>query len=345
MRCLRCSRPVDPGSPDEAGADFCSHQCSESHRLHILDRLQELRSAEAGDDQSQVSDLLALGQWTQHSGVAPVAPVSPREPQPQGRLVTFLPVKGGSGASTTALHVAEAIARKTDERVLFIDFDLHSGTTAFRLGLDPAGSLETLLECTDVGSRRIERAAGRWGRLDILVPRKGVGAAALDFSKLDAVLDAALSRYAFVVADHPDAIYSSSAAVLNRSTAVYLVCASEIASLHLARRKRQLLDLRGALSLIVNRAGSMGSLSRSDVERVTGLPVAACLSNDYAAVRKAAWDGGLVESRSDLAGDLDALADIVIGQIASSRILPAEVSEPAAPGAHSSAVRSIPAGL
>ena len=293
--------------------------------MHILARMWELRNEEELDTESHLCDLLALADSTQHAGVPPASPLnqatlSEIDAAEPGRLVTFLPVKGGSGASTAALHAAEAIARKTGRRILLLDLDLHSGTTAFRLGIEPPGSLEELLAADDLDARRVERAAGRWGSLDVLVPRKNLGLGGVDFTRLDAVLRKALQRYAFVVADHPDGIFSSSQVVLGASAAVYLVCNPEIASLHLARQKRRLIETsisrpgNTAMSptLVVNRAGSMGALSRSDVERVTGLRVSACLANDYAAVRRANWQGGLVERSSALARDFEDLADHVL---------------------------------
>jgi len=320
MGCLQCGRTAGQKYSD----DFCTAECEAAHREKILGRLSELSNAEEESSDSWRTGLLSLAQTTADlrystADMSAGEPPGSAEPKSTGRLITLLPAQGGSGASTTALHVAEAIARNSAEKVLLIDYDFHSGTTAFRLGLQPQGALDDLLKGGSVDADSLRRAVTAWGGLDVLVPAAERGAATLNFSRLDDVVRVSMEGYSTVVVDHPDALYSASRAVLSRSSFVGIVCTPDISALYLVRRKRRAIAaLLGRepkrLGLIVNRATSWGSLDRADVERVSEAPILAALPNDYAAVRRASWQGGLIEQDSALAVEMLKLAERIDGE-------------------------------
>jgi MinD-like ATPase involved in chromosome partitioning or flagellar assembly len=253
-------------------------------------------------------------------------------------LVCFLPVQGGNGASTVSLHVAEAISHHLNERVLLADFDFHSGTLAFRLGLKPAHTLGDVFDWNQTNNQLWENVVCRWKKLDVLVaPPSNSSIHPHSLDKLPDVFGSALERYPYVIVDHPDAIYSSSRHILTLSDLVYLVCTPEITSLHLARRKVQQIRAMGVpgerLRLIVNRAGSWGSLGVQDIGKIVGVPVSWALNNDYAALRDAVWNGGLVQDGSELSKQLRELGWSVMGvdaPVAAESAAPAEAHSPVA---------------
>ena len=329
MGCLQCGRA--PAGTDSG--DFCSAECEAAHREKILGRLSELSNSEEESSAAWRTGLLSLAQTTtdlRYSTVdmSAAAPPPPAEPKPIGRLITMLPAQGGSGASTTALHVAEGIARNPAENVLLIDYDFHSGTTAFRLGLQPQGALDDLLKGGPVDDSGLKGAVTPWGNLDVLVSAAERTAAPLHLSRLDDVVRVAMEVYSTVVVDHPDALYSASRAVLSRSSFVGIICTPDISALYLVRRKRRAIAaLLGRepnrLGLIVNRSTSWGSLDPADVERVVEAPIWAALPNDYAAVRRASWQGGLIEQDSALAAEMLRLAERIDLETAQSAQAPA----------------------
>lgn len=251
-------------------------------------------------------------------------------------LVCFLPVQGGNGASTVSLHVAEAISHHLNQRVLLADFDFHSGTLAFRLGLKPAHTLGDVFDWSQSNDQLWENVVCRWKKLDVLVaPPSNSSIHPQNLDKLPEIFGSALERYPYVIVDHPDAIYSSSRHILTLSDLVYLVCTPEITSLHLARRKVQQIRAMGVpgerLRLIVNRTGSWGSLGVQDVGKIVGVPVSWALNNDYAALRDAVWNGGLVQDGSELAKQLRELGWSVMGvdaPVAAESAAPTEIHSP-----------------
>jgi MinD-like ATPase involved in chromosome partitioning or flagellar assembly len=254
----------------------------------------------------------------------------------KSKLVCFLPVQGGNGSSTVSLHVAEAISHHLNKRVLLADFDFHSGTLAFRLGLKPEHTFVDVFKWEQPEDHLWEKVVCPWKQLDVLVaPPSNSSIHPQSLDRLPDIFMSALRRYPYVVVDHPDAIYSSSRHILAMSDLVYLVCTPEITSLHLARRKVQQIRAMGVpgerLRLIVNRTGSWGSLGLEDVGKIAGVPVSWALMNDYAALRDAVWNGGLVQQGSGLATQLRELGWSVMGvdaQVAAESAPAAEVGSP-----------------
>ncbi len=241
-------------------------------------------------------------------------------PQPvEGRLISFMPVQGGNGASTVALHVADAIARQLNLHTLLVDFDFHSGTVAFRLRLKPKFTLADVVEWDGFSDDLWDQVACHWNHLDVLVaPPSNRSISGEHLDRIPSIFSSAMRVYPVVIVDLPDPIFSSSRHILNLSSNVYLVCTPELMSLHLARRKAQQIRSLGVpgekLRLILNRVGSWGSLQTAHVADVVGVPVVWTLDNDYAALREATWSGGLVPAPSALARQLREFGAQIIGE-------------------------------
>lgn len=277
-------------------------------------RLSSLVKAKQGGVWGYLTDAADLSQLADHFGLVPATPEPPRT----GFLVGFLPSQGGSGASTVCLHVAQRIAAGLPGDTLLVDCDLHTGTVAFQLGLEPR---RTLLHALDDPSVENTRAScSRWGELDVLVgPADPDRIFSGPLNQMDALLESARRAYGFVVADLPAPIYSSTIGILAAADLIYLVCTPEITSLHLAKRKidrmRSLGIPTAKLRLLLNRAGSNRSLGAEQIEKITGVPVQWALDNDYRAVTEAALRGGLVPRNTALFQQLEQLGDLVLKEL------------------------------
>ncbi len=253
---------------------------------------------------------------------------SPQSKQPTGQLICFMPAQGGNGSSTVALHVADAIRRelikkspRSDEersKILLIDFDFHSGTVAFRLGLKPEFTLVDAVERTDILDELWDRLVSNWKGMDVLpAPPPGVGLPKERIEHLSSVFASAVRVYPYVVVDLPTALHSSCRDLLLSTDILYLVCTAEVISLHLARRRiKELEELglpRETIRLVLNRVGSKRTLKVADVEGIVGVPISYTLDNDYSAVSDAYLKGGLVRADSALGRQLSRLAAHVVG--------------------------------
>ena len=237
--------------------------------------------------------------------------------KPKGRVVCFMPAQGGNGASTVALHVADAVSREIKKKVLLIDFDFHSGTVAFRLRLKPEYTFADALVRTEIIDELWPRIVCSWNGLDVLASPAASEVSAQRMTQLNDVFDSAAHMYPCVVIDLPNALFTSCQEVLRRSDVIYLVSTAEVMSLHLARRRiNQLVELNVPLEqvkLVVNRVGSKRGLDTSDIGKVVGVPVEWTISNEYAVVNEAYLKGGLVPQNSGLGKELSEFACHIMG--------------------------------
>jgi Flp pilus assembly CpaE family ATPase len=252
-----------------------------------------------------------------------------------GRLVCFLPARGGDGASTVALHVAESAvhersARGFAGRVLLVDLDFQAGDMAFRLRLAPQRTLGDALLTPDSAPSRWKDCVCPWGQVDVLAsPPPGAilandplsrtdpqGGAVAD-TRLAALLSSAKARYPLVVCDLPPAMHSSARAVLRLADEVCVVCTPEITSVHFARRRVEELQQAGVgvenVRLILNRTGSHAWIGVEEVAQVVGAPVSALLANDYGGLQTAILAGGVVARRSTLGRQIGELTRQTLG--------------------------------
>src|SRR5262249_56873075 len=76
-----------------------------------------------------------------------------------GHVMVFIGSGGGVGATTMAVSCAWLLASERHERTALVDLDLHFGTAALKLDLDPGGGLcEALEQPSRIDSLFIERA-------------------------------------------------------------------------------------------------------------------------------------------------------------------------------------------
>ena len=307
-------------------------------------RLSSLVKAKQGGVWGYLTDPSDLTQLADHFGLAHAPP----EEAKTGMLVCFIPAQGGSGASTVCLHVAEKIASGRPGETLLVDCDLHTGTVAFQLGLEPR---KTLLEALDdPSSENVRACASRWGDLSVLVgPADPDRIFTGPLDNMDALLASARKSYECVVADLPAPIYTSTTGILRAADRIYLVCTPEITSLHLAKRKidrMRALGIEGEkLRLLLNRAGSNRSLDAQQIERITGIPVQWALDNDYHAVTQAALRGGLVPKETSLAQQLEHLGELILEELGHARsATPAEEVEPKPSGVEAASGETVKVG-
>ncbi len=230
-----------------------------------------------------------------------------------GALVSFIPAQGGNGASTIALHVGAAVAERHAGQSLLADFDLHTGTAAFQLGLRPGRTPLSTLTAKSITEESLRQAIVRKENLDLLVGTSDAEDLVPEtFRCVPELLTLLRKMYRYVFVDLPAPTLSSSIDVLTQSDSVYLVCTPEITSLYLTRRKILSFHSRGIpldkVRILVNRATSWGAVDKSALERIVGLPAEWVIDNDYASVRQAALEGGLVAESSVLKGQFMQLA-------------------------------------
>lgn len=232
----------------------------------------------------------------------------------------FLPAKGGSGATITALNTATCLAQVLDQKVLLIEADFYSGTLPLLLDFKPQCSVMEALESSDMLDERswpgmVTKSHG----IDILAawgPRTAGQDSPLNFDRL---LGFAKKRYDVVIVDLPEVVDRVTEAVSYHSKNMFVVSTPEPICMEVARRRLRQLDARGAKAsvrrVILNRVlVHPATVEVEEYERVMSGKIAAVLPNDYAVIQESIAGTGPVSLDSLLGKAYLALAGSLAGQ-------------------------------
>ncbi|GGL58190.1 AAA family ATPase [Wenxinia marina] len=167
--------------------------------------------------------------------------------RPLGRIITVARARGGIGASTVAVNLADALRRPAARRmsartVALVDLDLQFGTLASFLDVEPRDTLwdiaaggavpdEDTLDAemtTAANGVRVLSAPSRFAPLDALRP-EAVGA----------LLDTLVKRHDFVIVDLPHSLVDWVQAVIERTDRMIMVSDSSVPSI---RQSKRLID-------------------------------------------------------------------------------------------------------
>lgn len=240
------------------------------------------------------------------------APEVKTEPQ-FGRVIAFASTKPGSGASTLAAQAAFALKRRTNQRVLLIDFDLMGGTIAFYLKLNHPYSLVDALENAGrLNSSLWATLTASTGGIDILPAPESPCAATISPAALHEVLQYARLLYDWIVLDLPAVFQRLALQALPESELTFLVSTSELPSLHLARKAAGLMNQLGVprenYQMVVNRVSKRDNISSSDLEKIFNCPIEATFPNDYFSLHRVVTLGQPLGAESDLGRAVDSLS-------------------------------------
>lgn len=223
----------------------------------------------------------------------PDAYVAPRG----GRLVTVAGVRGGLGCSIVAANLAWMIGREMRRHTVLLDSDLHTGTAALMLNVQPTTGLRTALEAPErVDHLLIERAAQPAAdRLHVLAAAESLGSAVEYSENAAAILCQALRlRYNFVIADAGvrQLPFSRELQYLTQQRVIVLD-----PSMLAIRNFEKLSRLPHSpmqtpkLTLVLNHAGKAGGMSQSHMEDALGQPFNVVIPDLPRQVSKAALLG------------------------------------------------------
>jgi pilus assembly protein CpaE len=238
-------------------------------------------------------------------------------PKPEN-VIVFLPSKAGSGASSTALNVTGALARKCGKSTILIEADLHSGPAGMYLGLNPVRSILDALEMSDRLEKNWNEMVIRAGDFDILpacsirgrVPQVSTWA----YKRL---LFHVGRRYDYAVFDLPEVVNDATETIVTSAKAVYVVCTPEVPSLVLARKRCSTLIDRGVASdrlhIVLNRYSKDGP-DATAITEIVGYPIGQVIPNDYKSLWEANLRRRLVDHKSPAGSAYEAFARTLTGK-------------------------------
>jgi len=234
-------------------------------------------------------------------------------------VVSFLPAKAGSGATTIAVNTSLAMSRIPNTNVLLMDLDLNSGLAGFMLLLN-----QTQYSILDAAENALEMDENLWpkivsqkGALDVLPVGKMRPGFRIEPAQIRHILGYARRHYSSIFVDLSGMMERYSIEILQESKRIFVVTTSELPSLHLCREKLAFLrsiDLDSRVSILLNRSQKRGQISIPEMEKLFGMPIYMSFPNDYVGVHAALTAGKHVEAASPLGSRYRELAEGMAGK-------------------------------
>ncbi len=172
------------------------------------------------------------------------------------KVIAISSPAAGDGKTVTAINLAGALARGSDDRVLLIDADLRRPAIDRQLGItDARAGLADALSDEHVGVADVVRRLEAYN-LDVIpagTPRAGVSQL-LRSPRLDAFLQEARQRYAYILLDTPPLLPVFDSALLAKSVdGVLLVVSANRTPRKLLGEALNMLDASKVLGIVFNR--------------------------------------------------------------------------------------------
>lgn len=216
-----------------------------------------------------------------------------------GKVISFISCKGGSGATFLSTNFAHALAMQADKKVLLIDLDRQFGDAALYVSeKKPAMTLSDV--CAQIN--RID-AAFLESSLVSVAPNLGILAASDDPTHsvdinpghIDTILRLARTCYDYVVLDVGRQIDAVSISALDHSDLIYSVLQMTMPYIRDAGRLLEVFNSLGygrdKAQLILNRYEKSSALRLSDVEKALGNREIHTMPNNYKVVTESINQG------------------------------------------------------
>ena len=218
-----------------------------------------------------------------------------------GKVIGFLSVKGGCGATTLACHSAMDIARITGKETLLADFDFASGMIRSLMQarsrysvLDALSSVQRLDKSywrglISNGYQGVEILAGTPQDVIRQIPAG---------SDIRHVLRFVRNQYEWSVVDLGHGLEPHTLSALEELDSLVLVSTMEVPSLQQSKTMFKYLKevglARTKIHFVLNRIPRRGEISPTDVEGVLSEPVFAVIPNDYKALEQVYSNGRML---------------------------------------------------
>ncbi|MDC8444517.1 MAG: AAA family ATPase [Nitrosomonas sp.] len=220
-------------------------------------------------------------------------------PSSHGKVMAFIPCKGGSGSTFLATNLAYALAVQENKRVALFDFNLQLGDAA--LFLSDSRPPTSIADVT----RQIHRLDGSFlasSMLEIL-PNLGILAAPDEPEKateirpehIDPLLQVAIKNYDFIILDLGRRLDAVTIQALDKSDMIFPVLQQ---TLPFIRDAKRLLDVFHSLGysdskthLLVNRFNKKSEITLNDIENTLSIPVFKTFPNNYEIVEESVNHG------------------------------------------------------
>lgn len=237
-----------------------------------------------------------------------------------GKLLTFMGAKGGSGVTTLATNFAVALAQNPDESTLLIDLDLPFGDAALNLGIIAEFSTIDALQSS-------ERLDGSFLSRLLIKHSSGVSVLAapgrfqpyqVANEEIDKLMAVARQEFDNVVVDVGSRVDLTGSVLFKDSSTIYLVTQAGIPELRNSNRliSQFFSDGGPKLEVVINRhEPRIQGVTEKDITKALTRPAQWKIPNDYASVRRMQIDAApLTLGDSPISRQIKQMARAATGQ-------------------------------
>jgi pilus assembly protein CpaE len=243
-----------------------------------------------------------------------------------GQVIVFVGSRGGVGTTTAAVSCAWLLAEEHPERTALLDLDLHFGTVALKLDLDPGSGLcEALEQPSRIDSLFIDRAMVKVSEhLRVLAAEASAAQhLAIDAGAIDMLLYELRRKFVRVVVDLPRGATPLQRVVLAAASHVVMLCERSLAGLRDTIRLQTLMrEQAPQVRLWLVEAGATGSralIGKHEFEKGIGKALDMVISHDPKSAGAAVNSGqplSVAAPRSPIAREFRQLASLLAGSAA-----------------------------
>jgi pilus assembly protein CpaE len=240
-----------------------------------------------------------------------------------GQVIAFVGSRGGVGTTTTAVACAWLLAEQYQAPTLLLDLNLHFGSVALKLDVEPGtGLCEALEQPARIDALFVDRAAVKiTDRLRVLAAEAPVAETLIvDAAAIDALLYELHRKFAWVVVDLPRWVTPAHRIVLGAANRVALLCERSLEGLRDTVRLQAFLHEQAPQSQLLlidsGAAAERAGIGRAEFEKAVGKKFDAVLAYDAKSAAAATNDGQPVPvavPRGPLARDVERLAAALRG--------------------------------
>jgi pilus assembly protein CpaE len=204
----------------------------------------------------------------------------------QGRTIAFLGARGGIGTSGIAANCAWILAETLRRKVFLVDFDVHFGTLALLLDVQPTNGLsEALIDPDRVDQVFLDNAAVHIGQqLHLLASEQSLDAVRnSDIAASKTFMQSTAKAGDIVLVDLPRHVVAQQAGILELFDEVVLVTDASLAGLRDSCRLLRLLrgrHERAKAYVVLNNRDAKPEVTRKEMEK--GLETAVDMELPYA---------------------------------------------------------------
>jgi pilus assembly protein CpaE len=193
----------------------------------------------------------------------------------EGRVITVLGPKGGTGKTLVSTNLAVALSSGA-ARAVVIDLDLQFGDVGLAMGLRPERTMYDLAmsggapDITKLDGYLAEHASGAAA---LLAPTRPDQSTAVTPDRIREILRVMRRAVPFVIVDTPPAFSAEVIAALDESTDVCVVTMLDAPSLKntkIALETLQLMGVTTPIRVVLNRSDSNVGITHADVVRILG---------------------------------------------------------------------------